>query len=369
MSYVLEIEQTEHVNILKPVIENLASEPADITIVTDDGQSVDTHKLLLMLFSSYLRGILGTHVERGHVTGMSAPVEGRALRNLLKILVDGAIFGADKNELLAAAKCGKTLGIELKNLQIGGKKNAANAQPDPKQSTSIVALPRKTTDPKVEFKKSTTSFKRIVDSVDSKESSNIKSEKNYEDTSASKKFMEGDKGSVSPNKLKVKTQRKRALGPCINTAIVDSLQGLTNLSIKQLRPEATKHGITLLSGRKKKEQVVDELWQHYLQFHTKEDGLVDANMQVKKEIIDSETTEEKTTNTGASEENMDESISDIDTDGLHDDAKEMLADSVLSENMDEDDGDHENDGKMLEVEKLVNEGIANESNDDDFVFE
>eukprot|EP00091_Calanus_sinicus_P011284 TRINITY_DN25591_c0_g1_i1.p2 TRINITY_DN25591_c0_g1~~TRINITY_DN25591_c0_g1_i1.p2 ORF type:complete len:160 (-),score=62.97 TRINITY_DN25591_c0_g1_i1:26-445(-) len=135
MAYVLEIAQAEHLKNIKPVLENISSAPPDVSIITEDGATVTTHKLLLVLFSKYLAGILSSQPELGGNTGVSVPARAIAVRNLLSILVEGSIFGANKEELLAAAKCGKVLGIELKNLQIGGKKKAAeiNQQPSTTQ--------------------------------------------------------------------------------------------------------------------------------------------------------------------------------------------------------------------------------------------
>ena len=75
------------------------------------------------MFSRSLAIILRDYQETVGIPAISVPVTAWAVRNLVKILEEGKVFAEDKEELLEVAKCGKLLGIEFNNLQIGGKNN------------------------------------------------------------------------------------------------------------------------------------------------------------------------------------------------------------------------------------------------------
>ena len=122
MSYHLVYEQTEHVDMLKPLLEKIGKEEPDIFIVTEDGETVGTHKILLSLFSRTLSNILSGQPKDEGVPGISIPIKAETVRNLIKILEVGSTFNEDKEEVLAVANCGKLLGIYLENLQIVEKK-------------------------------------------------------------------------------------------------------------------------------------------------------------------------------------------------------------------------------------------------------
>ena len=74
------------------------------------------------MFSRTLASILRDHHGSVGVPGISVPTKAETVRNLVKMLGEGTIFGENKEELLGVAKCGKLLGIDFKNLQVGGKR-------------------------------------------------------------------------------------------------------------------------------------------------------------------------------------------------------------------------------------------------------
>ena len=74
MAYKLEFDQAENVDLLKPVLENVLKEEADLFIVTEDGDTVETHKILLSMFSRSLATILSVQSHGEGVPGLSIPV-------------------------------------------------------------------------------------------------------------------------------------------------------------------------------------------------------------------------------------------------------------------------------------------------------
>ena len=228
MAYHLEFEKNEHVKVIKPLVENfLARKPADIFMISDDGETVATHKMLLSIFSRSLANILSDHQESAGVPSISVPMKAQEVRNLVRILEEGTVFGEDKEKLLAVAKCGKLLGIEILNLQIWGK------------------------------------FKRKGCSVNKRVVNELRdvSKNNHEKLVAKPKYV------VPKDKEKqIHHTYKDRSGICMVNTIANSYKDLFDLTATFLRHEASKHKVTQ-SSRKQKPQVVKELWEHYLQFH------------------------------------------------------------------------------------------------------
>jgi len=115
MLYKVEFGQSEHFGLLKPLLENLLNEEADISIVTDDGDTIETHKILLSMFSRTLANIIK---DNGYVEqGITVPAKSETVRNLIKMLSEGAVFIKTKEELVSVKNCGNSLGIDFKNLE------------------------------------------------------------------------------------------------------------------------------------------------------------------------------------------------------------------------------------------------------------
>merc|ERR1712129_516779 len=116
MFYKVVLGHSEHFCLLKPILENVLSEEADISIVTDDGDTLETHKILLIMFSRTLAHII---TDNGNVEqGISVPAKSETVINLIKILTEGAVFMKTKDELVAVVSCGNMLGIDLTNLKL-----------------------------------------------------------------------------------------------------------------------------------------------------------------------------------------------------------------------------------------------------------
>ena len=66
-------------DLLKPLFELILSEEADIVIVSEDGDIIETHKILLSMFSKSLAGL----VDENSVQGISIPLKTEAIKNLI----------------------------------------------------------------------------------------------------------------------------------------------------------------------------------------------------------------------------------------------------------------------------------------------
>ena len=107
MAYKVEFDESEHVDLLMPVLENVLREDADILIVTAGGDTIETHKILLSMFSRSMGSILSIHHpgETG-LQGISVPARSKTVRNLLKLLEEGNVLIDEKDDKLGLS-CAK----------------------------------------------------------------------------------------------------------------------------------------------------------------------------------------------------------------------------------------------------------------------
>eukprot|EP00092_Neocalanus_flemingeri_P036333 GFUD01039556.1.p1 GENE.GFUD01039556.1~~GFUD01039556.1.p1 ORF type:complete len:406 (+),score=98.92 GFUD01039556.1:19-1236(+) len=122
------LQHTEHLELLKPIMLDILEDEPDMFIVTEDGDTVETHKMLLSLYSRDLASMLSDYPQGAGVPGISLPMKTPAVRNLISFLGEGTAFAAEKQILLEVARSGKALGMDFKNLHIGGKKEKNNEE-------------------------------------------------------------------------------------------------------------------------------------------------------------------------------------------------------------------------------------------------
>ena len=115
------LEQTRQVAILKPLLTEITDELSDMFIVTSDGETVETHKLLFTLFSQTFSSLLGglNCLEK---VGVSVPMPAVLVRNMIKILSGGRAYSYNQDHLLAVSSCGSFFGIQFQEMQVGSKK-------------------------------------------------------------------------------------------------------------------------------------------------------------------------------------------------------------------------------------------------------
>ena len=109
MFYKLVFGQSEHYDMLKPVLDNILKGKEDLVIVGDDGDIVKTHKILLSMFSKTLAGIIDENSEQG----ISISAKSETVKSLIKILIEGSVVVSSKDELGNVVNCGHMIGIDL----------------------------------------------------------------------------------------------------------------------------------------------------------------------------------------------------------------------------------------------------------------
>ena len=120
MSYLL--EQTNQVTILRPLLSEISETVADLFIITSDGETVETHKLLFSLYSQLFTNILEDMKSQDMVV-VSVPMPSVIVRNMIRILTEGRAYGYHQDHLLEVSHLGSLLGIQFTGLQVGSRKN------------------------------------------------------------------------------------------------------------------------------------------------------------------------------------------------------------------------------------------------------
>ena len=120
MAYLL--EQTNQVTILRPLLSEISETVADLFIITSDGETVETHKLLFSLYSQLFTNILEDMKSQDMVV-VSVPMPSVIVRNMIRILTEGRAYGYHQDHLLEVSHLGSLLGIQFTGLQVGSRKN------------------------------------------------------------------------------------------------------------------------------------------------------------------------------------------------------------------------------------------------------
>jgi len=110
MAYLL--EGLDHMETVQSFLENICDTAPDMVIVTGDGQFVETHKILLTMFSPVLASLMNTQQITEHVW-VSLPAKETAVRMLISILAEGQSSALDQTIFEEIVKMGETLGIDL----------------------------------------------------------------------------------------------------------------------------------------------------------------------------------------------------------------------------------------------------------------
>jgi len=116
--YKLQNTPQTHTNYLTTVLQACTLSPPDVCLITLDGHTVFTNKVLLAMNSNIMAEMMTDNV-REEIVKISVPISANTLVNLVKILSHGITNSEVKfnpMEILAAAEI---LGISLVDLQIG----------------------------------------------------------------------------------------------------------------------------------------------------------------------------------------------------------------------------------------------------------
>merc|ERR1719508_446445 len=95
----------------------------DLLLLSNGGGSVPTRRIFLSFFSDSVRDICSTIcIPTNETLTISVPASQSALESLLGVLLNGSVLTNSKDNLLEVTEAAACLGIELKDIQIGVKK-------------------------------------------------------------------------------------------------------------------------------------------------------------------------------------------------------------------------------------------------------
>lgn len=105
-----------HVNVLEHILSDLAQDYSDVVIIGDDGETVNTQRILLSFYSKMFADILGTFTPIGSIS-LALPVSSGSIRILLKILSKG-VANLHYGQVEEVGEAAFLLGIPLPQCEI-----------------------------------------------------------------------------------------------------------------------------------------------------------------------------------------------------------------------------------------------------------
>jgi len=124
------------------LMESLANQhqtEPDVTLISEDGLAVPTHRALLALQSKFLTRLISSLPCCTKNSSISVPFNGNVLRNLLAVIGSGLSLGLNKKDLLGVQYAADLLQIPLGHLEVQ-KTNKQVVQVDLDGSSSVKSL-------------------------------------------------------------------------------------------------------------------------------------------------------------------------------------------------------------------------------------
>ena len=144
----VEIDTSVHASTLRDIIDEVTRAKPDVRMLTLDGESVWTHRMLLMMNSNMFSRMMEDMkpLDMEEVT-ISIPIlRSETLRTLLTLLQDGEVFCQNELEYTEAKGASQILGISLVNLQIEWEKRQEISDVHVKIETDYHVLDEKVND-------------------------------------------------------------------------------------------------------------------------------------------------------------------------------------------------------------------------------
>merc|ERR1719186_261630 len=114
----------EHASMLKSTVVAWGERQPDMYLVSREGVKVYTQRILLSFYSKTVCEVLENIKE--DLAGVSVPASSSTLIMMMKVLVSGSVIASSKADLLEVGQAAETLGIVLKEKQIGYRKKNVN---------------------------------------------------------------------------------------------------------------------------------------------------------------------------------------------------------------------------------------------------
>jgi len=125
--YLLENERGAHSKFLLETLESWTEQEADLLLVSQDGTTLETHRVYLKMYSTVLNTVL-SDFNLMTVPTIFVPVSTVSLINLIKVLSCGLSVSNDMEDLADVVSAAELLGIKLKDIQIGVSVSASTSE-------------------------------------------------------------------------------------------------------------------------------------------------------------------------------------------------------------------------------------------------
>ena len=143
MSYKVEITGEVYEASLRRTLAAWSKQEPDVQLVSREGHSIFSHRVLLSFYSSQLQRILGDPVIMfsPRPASISVPASASALSALLRMLTCGEVETADTPDQVRAAA--EALGININNCEREDGMNSASLLPSSLVTVRTIKLPNK----------------------------------------------------------------------------------------------------------------------------------------------------------------------------------------------------------------------------------
>ena len=116
-SYQLSSKEEEHQQLLHDLLDTAKKQEEDVFLVSKEGHRIFTNRLLLSLYSPFLREMF-VDISKDTPIGISIPLSFQALVNLIKIITEGKAESGDQESLAEVGPAGSFVGIAMDNLNL-----------------------------------------------------------------------------------------------------------------------------------------------------------------------------------------------------------------------------------------------------------
>ena len=138
----LKATQDTHTTLLHNTIHRWSKKEPDVQIISSEGCTIYTQRILLGFYSPLLCTVLDKS-DPGDKPSISIPYSASTLKKLLALLATGKAFSPDKSDLVEVARAAKALGIHLKDWAIPDKIEVITIVKDEPDDTFSENRPRR----------------------------------------------------------------------------------------------------------------------------------------------------------------------------------------------------------------------------------
>ena len=113
----------DHSSRVRLYLDNLTEDDPDVFLISQEGEQIGTHKIVLRLFSRFLGSIFGQSDQVSHI---SVPASGSVLNHFVNTITTGVTITKNKKELNIIAEVAAVLGLDHVDWQVGSQRRSAD---------------------------------------------------------------------------------------------------------------------------------------------------------------------------------------------------------------------------------------------------